>query len=120
MTLVVGLSAGGGYDIVARLLAPYLGKYLPGNPNVIVDNRTGAGGLVAANLVYKAAPKDGTTVLAASENLVANQLLGAPASSTTSAASSGSGAFRPRRSSATRAPTRACARLPMRSPGRSR
>jgi tripartite-type tricarboxylate transporter receptor subunit TctC len=78
VTLVVGLSAGGGYDIVARLLAPYLGKYLPGNPNVIVDNRTGAGGLVAANLVYKAAPKDGTSVLAASENLVANQLLGAP------------------------------------------
>ncbi len=77
VTIVVGLSPGGGFDIVARLLAPYLGKYLPGNPSVIVDNRTGAGGMVAANLVYKAAPKDGTTVLAASEGLVANQLLGA-------------------------------------------
>jgi len=59
--LVVGFGPGGGYDIYARLLARHIGKYIPGNPNVVVQNMPGAGSLRAANYIYTVAPKDGTT-----------------------------------------------------------
>jgi tripartite-type tricarboxylate transporter receptor subunit TctC len=61
-SIVVGFAPGGGYDIVSRLIAKHLGKYVPGHPNIIVENRPGAGSLVAANLVYKTLPKDGTVI----------------------------------------------------------
>ena len=60
--VVVGFASGGGYDVYARLLARHLGKYIPGNPGLVVQNMVGAGGLRAANFVYSAAPKDGTTI----------------------------------------------------------
>ena len=60
--VVVGFGSGGGYDVYARLLARYFGKYIPGNPSLVVQNMPGAGGLRAANFVYTAAPKDGTTI----------------------------------------------------------
>ena len=56
----VASSAGGGYDTHARLLARHLGKHLPGNPNIIVKNVEGAGGLRLANALYNLAPKDGS------------------------------------------------------------
>lgn len=59
--LVVGFGPGGGYDIYARLLARHIGKYIPGNPNVVVQNMPGAGSLRAANYIYTVAPKDGST-----------------------------------------------------------
>jgi tripartite-type tricarboxylate transporter receptor subunit TctC len=58
--LVVGYGPGGGYDIYARVLARHIGKYIPGNPNVVIQNMPGAGSLRAANYLYAVAPKDGT------------------------------------------------------------
>src|ERR671930_165962 len=61
--IVVGFAAGGGYDTYARLISRYLGKYIPGNPTIVVENQVGAGSLLAANPVYKTAPKDGTVMV---------------------------------------------------------
>lgn len=61
-TIVVGSDVGGGYDTNARLLSRHIGKFIPGNPTVIVQNRPGAGSITAANYIYNAAPKDGTTI----------------------------------------------------------
>jgi tripartite-type tricarboxylate transporter receptor subunit TctC len=58
--VVIGYSPGGGYDIYARAMARYLGDHVPGKPNVISQNMTGAGSMRAANYLYKIAPKDGT------------------------------------------------------------
>lgn len=60
--VVVGFGAGGGFDTIYRIWARHAGKHIPGNPTVIVENMTGAGGLVAANHIFKVAPKDGTSI----------------------------------------------------------
>ena len=60
--IVVGLAAGGGYDLYARTLARHLGKHIPGNPAVVVENMTGAGSIIAANYLYKIAKPDGLTI----------------------------------------------------------
>ena len=62
LTLIVGYGPGGGYDVFGRLLARVFGKYIPGRPNVIVQNMAGAGSLRAANYLYNVAPKDGLTI----------------------------------------------------------
>jgi tripartite-type tricarboxylate transporter receptor subunit TctC len=62
ITIVVGSDSGGGYDLNARVLGRYLGRYIPGNPNIIVQNKPGASSLLAANYVYEIAPKDGTVI----------------------------------------------------------
>jgi tripartite-type tricarboxylate transporter receptor subunit TctC len=61
VNLVIGFSAGGGYDLYARHLARHIGKHIPGNPAIVPQNMAGAGSLRAANFIYTAAPKDGTT-----------------------------------------------------------
>jgi hypothetical protein len=76
VTIVVGFAPGGGYDISARLVAKHMGKHIPGNPTVIVDNRPGAGSLVAANLVYKGLRSDGTYIATFNSQMVLQQLLG--------------------------------------------
>jgi tripartite-type tricarboxylate transporter receptor subunit TctC len=58
--LVIGYSAGGGYDAYARLLSRYFGKHLPGNPTIVPQQMAGAGSLRAANYIYTVAPKDGS------------------------------------------------------------
>src|SRR5215468_9462380 len=60
ISLTVGYGPGGGYDVFARLLARHIGRYIPGNPQIIVQNMPGAGSLTAANYLYSVAPKDGT------------------------------------------------------------
>ena len=65
INIMVGFGPGGGYDLYARLLARVLGNHIPGVPNVVVQNMTGAGGVRAANHVFTAAPKDGLTVAGA-------------------------------------------------------
>ena len=60
VTLIVSAGAGGGYDTVARTVARFLGRHLPGNPSVLVKNMAGAGGIAAANFLYNAAEKDGS------------------------------------------------------------
>jgi tripartite-type tricarboxylate transporter receptor subunit TctC len=62
ITLLCGAAVGGGYDADARLLAHHLGRFIPGNPVIIVQNQPAAGSLVAANQVYNTAPKDGTFI----------------------------------------------------------
>jgi len=62
INMVIGLSAGGGYDIFARLVAKHMVKYIPGKPDQVPRNMTGAGGLLAANYMYNVAPKDGTYI----------------------------------------------------------
>jgi tripartite-type tricarboxylate transporter receptor subunit TctC len=62
VTIVVGSDVGGGYDTNARLLSRHIGKFIPGNPTVVVQNRPGGGSITAANYIYNAAPKDGTTI----------------------------------------------------------
>lgn len=60
--IVVGSAAGGGYDINARVVARYLGKYIPGNPTIIVENMPGAASLTMANSLYNSQPRDGTVI----------------------------------------------------------
>jgi tripartite-type tricarboxylate transporter receptor subunit TctC len=60
--IIVGTSPGGGYDTYTRLIARHFGKYIPGNPTIIVDNMPGAGGLVSANHLFKIAKPDGLTI----------------------------------------------------------
>ena len=62
VTIVVGTSAGGGYDTYARMFARYLGKHLPGHPNVVVSNMPGAGSHLMAGYIASVAPKDGTFI----------------------------------------------------------
>jgi tripartite-type tricarboxylate transporter receptor subunit TctC len=76
VNLVVGYGPGGGYDIYARLLARHLGRFIPGTPNVIVQNMPGAGSLRAVNYLYKVAPKDGTVIALFSRNMPLIGLLG--------------------------------------------
>lgn len=62
ITMVVGSDVGGGYDLTARTVARHLGRHIPGQPSIVVQNRPGAGSIVAANYVYEIAPKDGTVI----------------------------------------------------------
>lgn len=76
VTLIVGFDAGGGYDTAARILTRHLPRHIPGNPNVIVSNMSGAGSMVALNFAYNAAPKDGTAMAMFSAPIVLEPLLG--------------------------------------------
>jgi|LNFM01.1.fsa_nt_gb tripartite-type tricarboxylate transporter receptor subunit TctC len=76
VTLVVGFDAGGGYDTAARILIRHLPRHIPGNPNVIVSNMSGAGSMVALNYAYNAAVKDGTVMAMFSATIVLEPMLG--------------------------------------------
>jgi tripartite-type tricarboxylate transporter receptor subunit TctC len=73
---VVGLSAGGFYDLWPRLVARYMGKYIPGNPTFVVQNMPGAGSIIAANYVYGVAKPDGLTLGAPHAGIYSAQLSG--------------------------------------------
>jgi tripartite-type tricarboxylate transporter receptor subunit TctC len=74
--IIVGLSTGGGYDRAARLLARYIGKYIPGNPDIIVQNMPGAGSVTAANYVWSVAKPDGLMLVMPHNNVYLSQLSG--------------------------------------------
>ena len=74
--IVVGFSAGGGYDIYARELSRYLGRHIPGHPLVVVQNMAGAGSLKAVNFLFNAAPRDGTMLATFSRGIVFEPLVG--------------------------------------------
>lgn len=76
VTINIRSTAGGGYDSHGRLMARHLGKYLPGNPNVVAVNRPGAGGIVAANHLYRQADNDGTEILIAARELALADRMG--------------------------------------------
>ncbi len=74
--IYAGLSVGGVYDITARLLARFMGKYIPGNPTLTPHNMEGAAGLRLANWIYQIAPKDGTAFGTFARGLAFDPLLG--------------------------------------------
>ena len=76
--VVVGLSAGGGYDVYSRVIARHMGKYIPGNPAIFVENMVGAGSLISANHIYKVAKPDGLTIGHFLGGLFLQQFLGKP------------------------------------------
>lgn len=76
--IIVGYSPGGGFDTVTRVIARHLPKHIPGKPNVIVSNMTGAGGAVALNYVYARGTPDGLTWVSSDGALVLSKILGLP------------------------------------------
>src|SRR5580658_669933 len=76
ITMIVGSDVGGGYDLTARTVARYLGRYIPGHPSVIVQNKPGASAIVASNYVYEIAPKDGTVIAAVQRPIPFQTLFG--------------------------------------------
>jgi tripartite-type tricarboxylate transporter receptor subunit TctC len=76
--IVVGFAAGGGFDSYSRTIARHMGKHIPGNPNLVVVNTTGAGSLIAANQVYRKAKSDGLTIGNFIGGAALNQILGLP------------------------------------------
>ena len=78
VTVLIGVSAGGEYDLQARLIARFIGRHIPGNPNVVAQNMTGAGGLTEANWLYNIGPKDGTYIGMIQNALPVLQAVGLP------------------------------------------
>src|ERR1700756_1364566 len=76
--IIVGASAGGGYDTYSRTIARHMGKHIPGNPVLVVENMPGAGFLISANYSYKVARPDGLTIGHFIGGLFLQQLLGKP------------------------------------------
>ena len=76
--IVVGLPAGDVYDLYARMLAEHMGKHIPGNPNIIVQNMAGASSMITANYVYNVAKPDGLTFGSILPSLYFDQLVGRP------------------------------------------
>jgi tripartite-type tricarboxylate transporter receptor subunit TctC len=77
ITVLVGFTAGGGYDLYARLLGRHMGRHVPGNPTIVVQNMPGAGSMKATQYVYGIAPKDGLTLATVSRGMVTEPLLNA-------------------------------------------
>jgi tripartite-type tricarboxylate transporter receptor subunit TctC len=76
ITMVAGTKAGDVYDLYARHFAQFMPKYIPGNPNIIVQNMAGAGSMIAANFVYNVAKPDGLTIGAIFPALYFDQVVG--------------------------------------------
>ena len=76
--IIVGAAAGGGYDTYSRTIARHMGKHIPGNPSLVVENMPGAGFLISANHMYKVAKPDGLTIGHFIGGLFLQQLLGKP------------------------------------------
>lgn len=78
MKIIVGFSAGGGYDTYARLIARHMTRHIVGNPIIVVENMAGAGSLISANHLYRAAKPDGLTIGHFIGGLFIQQLLEKP------------------------------------------
>jgi tripartite-type tricarboxylate transporter receptor subunit TctC len=75
INMIIGYGVGGGYDLYGRLVARHIGKHIPGMPNVVPQNMTGAGSLRAAQYLYSVAPKDGTVIGTFGRTIVTMPLL---------------------------------------------
>jgi tripartite-type tricarboxylate transporter receptor subunit TctC len=76
LDLVIGYAPGGGYDLVARLVARHLGNFIPGKPSIVPRNLPGAGSRTAVAFLYSVAPQDGTVLATADQSLSAEQAMG--------------------------------------------
>lgn len=74
INVLVGSDAGGGYDAQARLMSRHLGRFVPGNPAVVVQNVPGAGGILAANRIYNVNAQDGTFMAFIQRGILTSQL----------------------------------------------
>jgi hypothetical protein len=70
ISLAVAGATGGNYDVMSRLMARHIGKYIPGHPNLVVQNNPAGGGLVLANTLYNTAPRDGTAIALPLRNIM--------------------------------------------------
>ena len=77
VTTYVAGTAGGGIDLLGRALARHMGKYIPGNPNMVVQDMPGAGGIRAANFIAESAPRDGTAIGTFAGGPILEPLIGA-------------------------------------------
>ena len=68
--VVAGASAGSAYDLYARLVADFMGRHIPGNPNFIVQDMPGAGSVIGANYLYNVARADGLTIGAVQPGII--------------------------------------------------
>jgi len=78
VNMIISTSPGGATDVAGRLVSRYLGKYLPGHPNIIAQNMPGAGGIVAANYLSNIVKPDGLTLLAVNRANYLEQMVGRP------------------------------------------
>ncbi len=78
VTVMVGVSAGGEYDLHTRIVARHIGKHIPGNPSVVAQNMTGAAGVTMTNYLYNVAPKDGSYFGMIQNGMPISQVLGTP------------------------------------------
>ncbi|MGE5538985.1 MAG: Bug family tripartite tricarboxylate transporter substrate binding protein [Gemmatimonas sp.] len=74
ITVLVGADPGGGYDAQARLLSRHLGRFIPGQPSMVVQNMPGAGGILVANRIYNTAAPDGTFMAVIQRGILTSQL----------------------------------------------
>src|SRR4029077_18090472 len=75
LRMLIGYGPGGGYDIYARLVAEFLPRHLPGNPQIVPQNMPGSGSFVAAQYMYDAAPKDGTVLGSLAQTLALDSIV---------------------------------------------
>lgn len=75
VTVYIGFSPGGTYDLFGRMVSRYIGKHIPGQPTVVASNMPGAGSLTATNWLYRAAPKDGTAMGIVSQTMAMDEAL---------------------------------------------
>lgn len=76
--LIIGIAVGGSYDLMGRMVARQLPKYIPGNPRIVVENMPGASGRIATNFAFNVAPRDGSVLIAAQESIPLSQAMGEP------------------------------------------
>src|SRR5438034_8967871 len=76
ITMAVGTSPGGDYDLRMRMVGRHLGRHIPGNPTIVATNMPGAGQMLVANWLANVAPRDGTAIVAPSQNLAVAQATG--------------------------------------------
>jgi tripartite-type tricarboxylate transporter receptor subunit TctC len=77
ISLITSTGVGGAYDVVARLVARYMPRYIPGNPTIIVQNMPGGGNVLATNYMFNLTPKDGTTIATIHSAMPLQQVLDA-------------------------------------------
>jgi tripartite-type tricarboxylate transporter receptor subunit TctC len=76
--MIIGLGVGGGYDLWGRTLAHFMGRHLPGQPNMVAQNMEGAGSFRAANFLQSVAPRDGTVIALIARDAALGPITGAP------------------------------------------
>src|SRR3974390_2176547 len=78
INLYVGFPPGGGYDLYARIFAPYFTRHIPGNPTIVIKSMLGGSGVTAAGYMTSITPQDGTTLGTFLDALTLGKVLGGP------------------------------------------